>query len=174
MLILVRTLSTGTWNVSSTIFRRAIYFLQLTWKHFANQCSHVGPKCATMELRRQREWTWSVLFVAQYIFCVAETKQADLLAVQSAGLTAGVAAGCLAALLLSWTLTIMIAVLSTHGGSLGQSAAARLHCVWCNALMSTSVVAALLLIGTVTVIRAEFSTQPWTPAPARTHSWLGC
>lgn len=99
-------------------------------------------------------------FVAQYIFCVAETKQADLLAIQSAGLTAGMAAGCLAALLLSWTLTIMIAVLSTHGGSLGQSAAARLHCVWCNALMSTSVVAALLLVGAVAVIRAEFSTQP--------------
>ena len=49
------------------------------------------------------------------------------LAVQSAGLTAGVATGCPAALLLSWTLTIMIAVLRTHGSPLGQSAATPLH-----------------------------------------------
>lgn len=134
----------------------------------------------------------------------------ELLCVQSAGLTAGVTASCPAALLLAWTLPIMVAVLSTHRGSLGQSAATWLHwhdkntnshqvfmirrninvitqtrqeefdrfgwyltCVWCNAFMSTSIVAAFLIIGAVTVIRAELSTQPCTPAPARTHSWLG-
>lgn len=52
---------------------------------------------------------------------------AEWLAVQSAGLAAGVAAGRPAALLLSWTLTIMVAVLGTHGSSLGQSTATRLH-----------------------------------------------
>ncbi|TKS77433.1 GPI transamidase component PIG-T [Collichthys lucidus] len=55
------------------------------------------------------------------------TDVAASLTVQSAGFTAGVAAGCLAALLLSWTLTVMIAVLSTHGCSLGQRTAAQLH-----------------------------------------------
>ncbi len=53
------------------------------------------------------------------------------------------------------------------------SFAIYLTCVWCNALMSTSIVATLLLVGTVAVIRAKFSTQPWTPAPARTHARLG-
>lgn len=48
-----------------------------------------------------------------------------------------------------------------------------LTCVWGNALMSTSIVAALLLVGAVAVIGAELSTQPRSPAPARTHSWLG-
>lgn len=38
--------------------------------------------------------------------------------------------------------------------------------------MSASIVAAFLIPGTVAVIRAKFSTQPWAPAPARTHSWL--
>lgn len=101
------------------------------------------------------------------------THAAESLAVQSAGLAAGVAAGCPAAFLLSWTLTIMVAVLSTHGSSLGLSASTSLHCVWCNALMSTSIVAAFLIIGAVTVIRAKLCTQPWAPTPARTHSWLG-
>lgn len=92
------------------------------------------------------------------------------MAVLSAGLAAGVAAGRPAALLLSWTLAVVIAVLGTHGGRLGQSAAARLHCVWCNALVSASIVAAFLIVGAVAVLEAKFSTQPGAPAPARTHS----
>lgn len=50
----------------------------------------------------------------------------------------------------------------------------HLTCVWCNALMSASIVAAFLITGAVTVIRAIFSTHPCTPVPARTHSWLCC
>lgn len=39
--------------------------------------------------------------------------------------------------------------------------------------MSTSIVAALLITGTVTVIGAKFSTRSGAPVSARTHSWLG-
>lgn len=45
----------------------------------------------------------------------------------SAGLAAGVAAGGPAALLLLWTLPVVVAELGTHVGSLGASTAAWLH-----------------------------------------------
>lgn len=88
----------------------------------------------------------------------ADECQASLV-VRSARLAAGVAAGCPATLLLPGTLAVMVAVLGTHGRPLGQGAAARLHCVRSNALVSTSIVAAFLIIRAVAVIRAVFSTQ---------------
>lgn len=53
--------------------------------------------------------------------------KSELQAVQSAGLAAVVPAGGPAALLFSRTLSVMVAVLGTHGGSLGRSAAASFH-----------------------------------------------
>lgn len=134
-------------------------------------------------------------------FCIFVMK---LIVVNSAGLTAGVTAGCPAAFLLLWTLTIMVAVLCTHGSSLGQSATARLHwhtkrqkSAWlqskkyptdqcdhralktlkltfvrCRALVSASIGAAFLLIGTVSVVIAKLGTLPKAPLSTRTHSWL--
>lgn len=47
--------------------------------------------------------------------------------VWSVGLAAGMSAGCLAALLFLWTLTIMTAKLCTHEGSLGGATAPRFN-----------------------------------------------
>lgn len=54
-------------------------------------------------------------------------KEDTVLSVQSAGLAASVATSGLATLLLPWTLTIVIAVLCTHRGSLGWTAASSFH-----------------------------------------------
>lgn len=51
----------------------------------------------------------------------------EVAAVRSAGIAAVVAARGLAALLFSCTVSIVVAVLGTHGGSLRQSAAAWFH-----------------------------------------------
>ena len=60
-----------------------------------------------------------------------------------------------------WTIWLITCVRSVRG----------------NAAMSTSITAALLIIGAVIVIGAIFSTPFWAGSwavPARAHSWLGC
>lgn len=146
-------------------------FLNLKWhKSYDNVFVQT---CAKMY---QSWYSYSKLSFISYhinIFSMHFCKKKNTVAVFFlAGLTASVATGCSAALLPPWTLTIMIAVLCTHGCPLRRSTVTPLHCVWFNAFMSTSIVAALLFIGTVTVIRAELCTHSSAPLPAWTGTRL--